>query len=516
MPAIERVITLLIGFALGSVLGWLWRASRRVSVDPALESELRSQVAVRETELAAIRAAAMASAAAQSSAEASLRAAEASLAEERELHHRHRAECTTLRTELTRAQSEAITGRAEAEANQRLLAEQRRTHEEIERELRETQVRLVQELKSQHQQALEELRTAFKALSSDALRQSAPEFLRLAGEVFGRFQESAKGDLSTREQRIETLVRPLEEHLKAYQSRLAQSEGLQSSLLGQLRQQLDSLAHQSQSLSTETGRLRAVLSNNQARGRWGEETLRRVVETAGMSVHCDFVEQIAEGEGRPDLLVQLPGNRCILIDSKVPELDAQHALASDEPARRPELLAQHVARVRTAIKSLSERDYPRQFPQALDHVILFLPAESLFSSALEGDPELIVWAADRKILLATPASLIGLLRGVSISWQQHEQSENAREIAAAARQLYERVVKFLEHFERLREGIQRTARAYDDAVGSYDRMVRPSGERLLKLGGANEERPLPNPQSLELHPRAIPIASTETPPEPAS
>lgn len=514
MSVTERVITLLLGLSLGLVVGWIWKASRRIGLDPALESELRSQLGARETELTSARAAAMENASARARAEASWQAAEASLATERELHATQRQECAALRAEVNRIQVLAATARAEVEASQRLLAEQHRVHGEIERELRETQERLVQELKSQHQQALEELRTAFKALSGDALRQSAPEFLRLAGEVFGRFQESARGDLSTREQRIETLVRPLEELLKTYQARLAQTESLQSAAMGQIRQQLESLAGQSQSLSDETGRLRAVLSSNQARGRWGEETLRRVVEASGMSVHCDFVEQVAEGESRPDLVVHLPGNRSILVDSKVPELDAQDALASVEPTRRSELLAQHVVRVRTAIKSLTERNYPQQFPHALDHVVLFLPAESLFSTALEGDPNLLLWAADRGILLATPATLIGLLRAVAISWQQHEQSENAREIAAAARQLYERVARFVDHFERIREGIQRTARAFDDAVGSYERMVRPSGERLVRLGGGIEERPLPTLENLDLQPRTIASAAPASDPPP--
>ena len=156
-----------------------------------------------------------------------------------------------------------------------------------------------------------------------------------------------------------------------------------------------------------------VLKSNQARGRWGEETLRRVVEAAGMSAHCDFSEQTQEGEAKPDLIVRLPGDRVIIVDAKVPDLDFLNALEAADPMKRAESLAAHAAKLKATIKALADRDYPRQFPNALDYVVLFVPAESLFSAALEGDHDLIVWAAEKRILLATPASLIALLRSVA-------------------------------------------------------------------------------------------------------
>ena len=241
-----------------------------------------------------------------------------------------------------------------------------------------------------------------------------------------------------------------------------------------------------------------MLSSNQARGRWGEETLRRVVEAAGMSAHCDFTEQAQAGDSKPDLVVRLPGDRLIIVDAKVPDLDFLNAIDAADTATRAEALAAHAAKLKATIKALAERDYPRQFPKALDHVVLFLPAESLYSAALEGDHELIVWAASRQILLATPATLIGLLRSVSVSWQQHSQTENARAIAAAAQELYSRVAKFTEHFEKIRTGLLNASRAYDDAVGSYERMVRPGGEKLLKLGGGAAGKELADVQPLDL------------------
>ena len=251
--------------------------------------------------------------------------------------------------------------------------------------------------------------------------------------------------------------------------------------MGELKNQLEHLSSQNLTLSQETVQLRRILSSNQARGRWGEETLRRVVEAAGMSAHCDFVEQVQSGEAKPDMIVKLPGDRMIVVDAKVPDLEGLGHMDHADPAQRKEQLAHHVSKLKLTIRQLADRDYPEQFPQALDHVILFMPAESLFSAALEADQDLIVWAAERKILLATPTSLIALLRSVSVSWKQHAQTENARAIASAAEELYRRLMVFVDHMDKIRSGLETASGAYNKAVGSYERSIRPSGERLLKL-----------------------------------
>ena len=428
----------LLGLVLGFVIGWLLRALRHpVAADTRLENELRQQLAQRESELG------------------------------------------QLRSQLTETGNARAAAEAKQAAAERLAADQRQLHEQGLREAKQAQ-----------DKALADLRDAFKALSADALKQTAPEFLRLANETLGKFQESAKGDLAQRQEAIKTLVKPLEEQLKVYQQRLQQTESSQSNALGEVKKHLETLAQQSQSLSNETLQLRRVLSSNQARGRWGEETLRRVVEAAGMSAHCDFSEQTQAGDSKPDLVVRLPGDRVIIVDAKVPDLDFLSAMDAADPTKRAESLAAHAGKLKATVKALADRDYPAQFPNALDYVVLFLPAESLFSAALEGDHDLIVWAASKRILLATPASLIALLRSVSVSWQQHAQTENAREIADAAQELYGRVCKFTEHFERIRGGLEKANAAFNDAVGSYDRMVRPSGDRLEKLRGGSSGKAL--------------------------
>ena len=391
------------------------------------------------------------------------------------------------RAKITQTSSALAAAEANRDAAQRMLDEARATHAENLRAAKESQ-----------DKALADLREAFKALSADALRQTAPQFLQLANETFAKFQESAKGDLAARQESIATLVQPLKEQLESYQRRLQQSETSQSAVLGEVKKQLEGLAQNSQALSTETFQLRKVLSSNQARGRWGEETLRRVVEAAGMSPHCDFSEQTQSDDKKPDLIVRLPGNRLIIVDAKVPDLDFLHAIDSADPAVRAQALTIHAAKLKETIRDLAKKDYPAQFPAALDHVVLFLPAESLFSAALEADRDLIVWAAQRQIMLATPASLIALLRAVSVSWQQHAQTENAREIAVTAQDLFSRVVKFFEHFDKIRTGLERASGAYNDALGSYERMVRPSGEKLMKLGGGAPTRELPEIAPLEM------------------
>jgi DNA recombination protein RmuC len=446
MPeSLAIVIAFVIGGLAGSLFVFFLRRRPAVPADNRLEEELRKQLREREGDLASSRDQANGLSAALAAAKAKEEAAERMLAESRDLY--------------------TVNLRAAKEAQEK---------------------------------ALLDLRESFKALSAEALEQSAPQFLRLANETFAKFQAGAKGDLAQRQEAIATLVQPLKEQLESYQRRLQQSETSQATVLGEVKKQLEGLAQNSQALSTETFALRKVLSSNQARGRWGEETLRRVVEAAGLSPHCDFSEQTQSDDKKPDLLVRLPGNRLIIVDAKVPDLDFLHTIDAADAVARAAALGIHATKLKDTIKDLAKKDYPTQFPNALDYVVLFLPAESLFSAALEADCELILWAAKRQIMLATPASLIALLRAVSVCWQQHAQTENAREIAAAAQELFNRIAKFSEHFEKIRAGLDRANAAYNDALGSYDRMVRPAGEKLVKLGGGATARLLPEIAPLEV------------------
>ena len=428
-------IQLLIALLVGGALGILfgWLKWAGKRSDLRLENELRQQILQRETELA------------------------------------------QLRLQLAEIGSARAAAEAKFASSEKMLVEQRALQDK----------------------ALIDLREAFKALSADALKQLQPEFLERARQTFAVFQESAKGDLAQRHEAIKTLVEPLKQQLETYQKRLQQSESAQSSALGEVKKHLETLAQSNLSLAAETQQFRMVLKSNQARGRWGEETLRRVVEAAGMSAHCDFSEQTQAGDAKPDLIVRLPGERFIIVDAKVPDFDFLNALESADETKRAEALSIHAAKLKATIKALAERDYPSQFPNALDYVVLFVPAESLFSAALEGDHDLIVWAAGKRILLATPASLIALLRSVSVSWQQHAQTENAQKIAEAAQTLFERVFVFTEHFEKIGEGLAKANDAFNKASSSYQSRVRPAGEKLKELGGAVSGKELADIQPLD-------------------
>jgi DNA recombination protein RmuC len=354
-------------------------------------------------------------------------------------------------------------------------------------------------------QAKAQMSDHFKSLASDILQSNSKTFVQIAKGELEKAQLDAKGDLAQRQEAIKSLVEPLKEQLENYQQRLQQGETAQASALGAVKTQLEVLSQQSQSLAAETQQFRMVLKSNQSRGRWGEETLRRVVEVAGMSAHCDFTEQTQADDKKPDLIVRLPGDRLIIVDAKVPELDFLAALDNANGTKRAEALATHAAKLKATIKALADRDYPREFPNALDHVVLFVPAESLFSAALEGDRDLIIWAATRRILLATPASFIALLRSVSICWQHFAQTENTRAIAEAAQELYSRVTTFTEHFQNIRDGLEKAGEAFNKSVGSYERMVRPAGEKIQKLRAAVGEKELADVQSIDTTLRLPPV-----------
>ena len=363
-------------------------------------------------------------------------------------------------------------------------------------------------------QAKAQMSEHFKSLSLEALQNNSKLFVDIAKGELEKTQMAATGDLAQRQQAIQSLVEPLQHQLELYQQRLQRNETEQASALGAVKTQLELLSQQSQSLANETQQFRMVLHSSQARGRWGDETLRRVVEAAGMSVHCDFVEQMVAGDAKPDLIVRLPYDRVIIVDSKVPDLDFLSALQTADAPTRANFLAAHARKLKDTIKGLADRDYPTQFPNALDYVVLFIPAESLFSAALEGDHDLIIWAAGKRILLATPASLIALLRSVSVCWQQHAQTENTRAIAEAAQDLYARVATFTEHFENIREGLEKASEAFNKTVGSYESRVRPAGEKLQKLRAAVGEKELAEVKPLDSTLRLPPsITSREIKPE---
>lgn len=343
------------------------------------------------------------------------------------------------------------------------------------------------------EQANDRLETTFKALSASALESSNKQFLDLARTQFERYQSDARGDLDKREKAVADLVAPIRESLTKVDSQLQTLDADRRRARGELDQHLQLLTASQDRLRAETGSLVAALRQPQTRGRWGEMQLRRVVEMAGMLAHCDFTEQqhVTDADGRalrPDMIVNMPGGRHIVVDAKAPLsafLDAYDA-GGDEQQRALHL-QNHARLLREHIKGLSSKAYWSQFETAPDFVFLFLPGEHFLNAALEADPTLIEQGVDQSVLIATPNTLIALLRAVGYGWQQERMAESARVIGDLGRELYERVGKFGEHMTTLGKRLGGAVGAYNEAVGSLESRVLVSARRLadegVKAGG---------------------------------
>jgi DNA recombination protein RmuC len=337
-----------------------------------------------------------------------------------------------------------------------------------------------------HRGADAALREAFSALSADALRTNNDQFLQLARAKLSEIQAHAAGDLTTRQQAIAALVQPIADTLKRFDVQIQDVERQRVGAHARLDEQL-------RSLQSETTNLVKALRSPNVRGQWGELQLRRVVEAAGMVEHCDFSfkESIEGDEGRvtPDLVVRLPGGRNVVVDAKVPAtayLAAQDA--ADEPLRQARM-RDHARQLREHVIRLGSKSYWSHFQPAPDVVVLFVPAEALLTSALQHDPTLLEFSLGKSVLLASPVTLVGLLRAVAYGWQQERMAQNAQEISELGRTLYERICKMADHFDKLGSALKRSVETYNEAVGSMESRVLVSARRLKDFGVASGDEP---------------------------
>jgi DNA recombination protein RmuC len=359
----------------------------------------------------------------------------------------------------------------------------------------------VAELRSAH----ERLKGEFAELSAAALRHNRDDFLTLAQQAFAQIQEKSAGDYAARQTAIDAVVKPLRESLDKVDGKIAELEQRRERAYGELGKQLESLGSAQLRLHTETSRLATSLSATRTAGTWGELQLRRVVELAGLSSHCDFGEQVTPGGGerdRADLVVHLPGGQRIVVDAKAPTDAFRDAAGETDPVRRAAKLAEHANKVRLHVDALASRDYWTKFQPSPEFVILFLPGDQFLSAALEGDPALTERALARKVLLATPSTLIALLKAAAYGWRQEALSRNAEEVAALGRQLHDRLATFAEHLDRVGRGLEAAAKTFNAAVGSFEQTVLPGARRFAELG-AKGAKELPSPARVETVVREI-------------
>lgn len=359
----------------------------------------------------------------------------------------------------------------------------------------------VEEQKALLAQARHELAESFQALSGEALKQNNEAFLNLAKTSFQTLHAEAKGDLAQRQQAIDELVKPLSETLHRYDEQLRQLEQSRQAAYGGLDQHLKSLADTQQRLQQETGNLVNALRAPAVRGRWGEITLKRVAELAGMVAHCDFLEQESvmgdDGRLRPDMIVQLPGGRQIVVDAKTVLAGYLEAYEATDDEHRVEGLRRHAAQVRLRINDLSVKAYWSQFHQAPEFVVLFLPGEQFLGAALEQDPRLIEDGFAQGVVLATPTTLMALLRAVAYGWRQERLTAHAEEAGRLGKDLYERMAILAEHLNDVGLSLGKSVVAYNKAVGSLETRILPAARRFKELG-VSSEKEIPSLDPVEI------------------
>ncbi len=383
-----------------------------------------------------------------------------------------------LNAELARAGTEIEKLRIDLDAERKRSVEASARLDEAARNL-EQQKDLIALMRS-------EMVETFKAHASSALETSNKNFLQLAQESLGKVVEQAKGKFGEHRAAMEGLINPLQEILHRYEEELKGIEKNRNESYGSLSQSIQSLSRMNDQLQRETSSLVTALRKPQVSGSWGQMSLKRAAELAGMAPYCDFYEQVSvESDGkrlRPDMVVRLPNGRSIVIDAKAPVdayLNAVSAVTEDE---RKKALAGYIAQVRNHMNGLAQKSYWDQLDCTPEIVVMYLPGESFFSAALENDASLIEDGTMKKVILATPTTLIALLRAVAYGWQQEQVTKGAQEISRLGKELYERFATVFEHFGKVGNGLSKSVESYNQAVRSFETRLTPSLSRFKELG----------------------------------
>ena len=444
-----EIIYAVVGAAAGAVIAWLLATARARSASAAAVAEARTKAKMAQDAVAELE-----------------------------------SQIAPLRKELDAERDKGTVARVQLEAERKNVEEQKALLNEAKQKLTDT----------------------FKALSDDILKSNSPALIEMLKKSLETVIETAKGDLKTRQESIKGLVQPVHDTLKRYEAQIKSLEGKRQEAYGSLKEQISNLAKTEKELRKETGNLVSALRNPQTRGKWGEVTLKRVVELSGLCEHYDYNTQSSvttrEGRIRPDMVVDLPGNLQIVIDAKVP-LDAYlSAMDETDLEKKGQFLVKHARHLREHVKTLSGKEYWNQFDKAPEFVVMFLPYESFFSAAVECDPALIEVALEKKIVIATATTLFAVLSVVERGWRQQRMNENAKEISWLGKSLFERLRTATEHVLNVGTSLDKTVNAYNKAVRSLESRVFPAARKFKELG-AGEGDDLPSVREVDTVPRVM-------------
>ncbi|KIC10503.1 recombinase RmuC [Leisingera sp. ANG-M1] len=378
----------------------------------------------------------------------------------------------------------------------------------------------LQTLTTQHEARLEELRGMkmelehkFSALASGVLKQNSESFLSLVSERFQAHSKSADEDLAKRHAAIESLVKPLDQKLGQFGERIKEIEQARNEAYGAIKAQVKHLAEGQAALGGETRKLVQALRAPKTRGRWGEMQLRQVFEMAGMAEHVDYEleKSVAtdDGQRRPDAVVRIPGGKSIVVDAKTPLEAYLDALEAETPDQQQDALLRHSNHVKTHVRQLSSKAYQSALGETPDFVVMFIPGETFVSAAVEADPGLIEYAFENKVLIATPTTLMALVKSIAYGWQQEKMAENALEVQKTAKELYDRLATFSKNLASVGKSLSSSVNNYNKAVGSLEARVLPSARKFEAMGVVAQGAELEDPGQVETEPRQMALLAEE-------